>query len=283
VVPGKGWAWANCCNWSCVLAPSLFFFIFAVPYWWRKCPAVPIAAVVFFILTVTCLLLACCSDPGIIPRRNVILATDSAGYLTEVLGYNPLGQGNPVHKRGVDSERMVPAELARKGYVWCHTCEIIRPPRASHCAECDNCVLRFDHHCPFVNNCVGQRNYHFFIGFTTSVCCLALVVIPSLAWFLLTASTPGSAMGTLDSMPVVRGAAIALAGLAGLAACLLSGLWLYHLFLISQGRTTKEHLKGRKPVKGLTDEPTLCAPRGPQLFDQFAWVARPPGGKLQMV
>ena len=47
----------------------------------------------------------------------------------------------------------------------CITCEIIRPSKASHCSICDNCVLGFDHHCVYVSNCVGIRNYKNFILF----------------------------------------------------------------------------------------------------------------------
>jgi len=53
----------------------------------------------------------------------------------------------------------------------CPECEVIRTPRCRHCNLCQVCIDRFDHHCPWINNCIGKGNWAKFYVF---VCCQAL-------------------------------------------------------------------------------------------------------------
>lgn len=57
---------------------------------------------------------------------------------------------------------LLPA-LMRAGFRYCYRCQLNAPPRSFHCAICDRCMLRRDHHCSFGAVCVGHFNQRFFI------------------------------------------------------------------------------------------------------------------------
>ena len=44
----------------------------------------------------------------------------------------------------------------------CPDCYTIRTSRSRHCSVCGHCVERFDHHCPWLNNCIGVKNHNYF-------------------------------------------------------------------------------------------------------------------------
>jgi len=263
----------NLCVWTCILAPCSLYFLWVFPHLLRQGSyLMPLATLAVFLMATGFLLATCCSDPGIIPRREVINATDTAASLEAALGFDTLARST-IPLDGRNGGTKVPVDLTSRGYRWCRTCRIVRPPRASHCPDCDNCVLRYDHHCPFVNNCVGQRNYHFFFGFVTSVLCLAVLVLPVLFWFLnsddFELAVDGINSLTSGTLQPIFYALIACGALIGFATLLSFVLWIYHVFLIATKQTTKEF---RKSIPNVNEEPTICASRGPRLFNPWALV-----------
>eukprot|EP00397_Hematodinium_sp_SG-2012_P058978 GEMP01075117.1.p1 GENE.GEMP01075117.1~~GEMP01075117.1.p1 ORF type:complete len:244 (+),score=33.75 GEMP01075117.1:88-819(+) len=169
-----------------------------------------------------------CSDPGILPRRTV----------TEAMFADISGE---------EFERLADPYAGTTAAVFCSTCGLHRPPRASHCGVCDNCVLRMDHHCAVLNNCIGQRNYALFFALLIDLVVMAFLVMGGSC---LQSSKAVVRVNNKTDLPdaeliYLRLMVIIVCVVVVALSVFLLVLLLFHCTLIARGQTTKERLKGR--------------------------------------
>lgn len=119
---------------------------------------------------------------------------------------------------------------------YCEKCCHIKPDRAHHCSVCGECVLKMDHHCPWVNNCVSFTNYKFFILFLgyALIYCL-FVALTSLKYFIQFWQVW---QGDLEGMG--RFHILFLFFVAAMFAVSLVSLFCYHCYLVIHNRSTLE-------------------------------------------
>ncbi|KAM6407621.1 palmitoyltransferase ZDHHC4 [Rhynochetos jubatus] len=74
--------------------------------------------------------------------------------------------------------------LFQKGTV-CPVCSLEKPARSKHCSFCSVCVHRFDHHCVWLNNCIGAFNAKYFFLYLLTLTAMAATVAVITAAFLI--------------------------------------------------------------------------------------------------
>ncbi|KAJ5110820.1 hypothetical protein N7532_001355 [Penicillium argentinense] len=224
-----------------VVIPSALFFAFSAPWLWHNIsPAIPVVFAYVFYICFSSFVHASVVDPGIMPRNVHSMPPTNP---TD----DPLALGPPTNDWVM--VKLATSEVAAMDVPvkYCKTCSIWRPPRCYHCRVCDNCVETLDHHCVWLNNCVGRRNYRYFFAFVSSCTILALFLIgASLAHILAYMSLEGVSFGSAISKWRVPWAMV----IYGIVAVPYpTSLWAYHLFLVGRGETTREYLNSHKFAK----------------------------------
>jgi len=124
-----------------------------------------------------------------------------------------------------------------KDLKYCYTCMIWRPKRSKHCRDCDACCLRFDHHCPWTGNCIGLRNYRYFVRFISTISLYSCWILGWSLEHLLKQTKNGKEF--IEACFSLTGIILVFVLLVVLC---VGGLTSFHLWLVASDRTTAEDI-----------------------------------------
>mmetsp|Transcript_67466 Transcript_67466/g.140985 ORF Transcript_67466/g.140985 Transcript_67466/m.140985 type:complete len:348 (+) Transcript_67466:278-1321(+) len=171
------------------------------------------------LILLVCLLRAIFTDPGSVPDTAVWkkkmkwgVDSDCSDQNEEIHQYEVKADGQPR---------------------FCKWCDQYKPDRCHHCRVCRSCILRMDHHCPWIANCVGFANHKFFF----------LVVFYALLntlFIIFTMSESVTRAITEECSPRKRFLIIFAMTLASIMTILLSLFFSFHCWLMVNATTTIE-------------------------------------------
>lgn len=157
-------------------------------------------------------------------------------------------------KTGEDSAQaklLLERKLTTGAIRTCARCNKVKPDRCHHCRLCDQCILKMDHHCPWIANCVGFFNYKYFFLMVTYGT-LALWLFLATFWMavvIILRDDESSVFYTLGIMIVYL--------LCGVLCTALTLFWGFHVYLILKATTTVEFCEKRSRTHDSSASPYL--------------------------
>ena len=227
-----------------ITVPTILFFIFNSKYLSDELTVfIPIIIAIIYLICFIYLIIASFRDPGIIRRYDIKKDDKSKDF---------------IRSSTFNEFRRNEAKIFHLGYIksfkFCPSCAIIRPCRSTHCSDCNNCVERLDHHCPWMGNCAGKRNYIYFFIFLILINILTILFIIFCVMHIIykvkdykdlndklneenkiNHLTAHSFCDVIISLYLIIYCIITM--------CFITGLIFYHCRLIIINSTTKEELK----------------------------------------
>ena len=129
-----------------------------------------------------------------------------------------------------------------EGLPQCIPCKTFKPVRAHHCSKCKACVLRYDHHCPWVGQCIGLKNHKLFLVLIHYMLVLGLVWVSTAIPGLSAIFSDNEEYEHLQAH-AVRLSYVFTFLLVGLVTFGLLMLCMKQMYLVSQNTTDVEHVR----------------------------------------
>ena len=129
--------------------------------------------------------------------------------------------------------------------------------QSKHCRSCDRCVDGFDHHCKWLNNCVGKKNYWSFFSLVTSTCAMIAVQFAAGVYLFVISFTRSDEVAV--RLTDLYGSGLHLTGFRAMhgvfcglcipPAILLGELMFFHMILQYKGMTTYDYIMAQSEAK----------------------------------